>query len=769
MLETHGNVQMHRKHRDNDEIDIRGIIEAVIVNKWLILVITALAMVIGWIYSTTISTMYQSTALIQIENKSQGIGIGGMQGGASNGVSSGLGGVSGGVSSVQVETALIKSHFVLQPIVELLGLNVKVVPHYFPVLSKFFIHFHKSKRLTLPFLGMNRYAWGGEKINVKQLKVPPQFFDSNFRIVAKGNETYELYTAAKKLVLQGKVGEEVESSIIPGVKIWITELDANVGTEFNLIQQSSGGVADGIDSNLMLSDIGSGQGVGTGILNVVLNGTDQQSLPLTLNTIINYDIQRNIDKKNVEIQKTLDFLGQQAPILKNSLEQTEAALSDLKSNYGAGGGVGISTNTGGVGANSGGISFGGNIFLDKLVALDKSIEEIKLKKGELLQSFTEKHPIIISLTRQQKRLEQELLVLEDKLKSLPKTEQKILGLTRDIKVKEQMYMLILGRIQELQITQAGSVSDVRLLTPAASAVELPSKQLTIIAAAALIGFLLSIAIIFTRKALTQGVDDPDYVEDYLGIPTYAVLPYSREQKKLAREVKRNIYGTGPFVLAASKPKDLVIEGLRSLRTMLQFNLQEADSNVISVLGTSPGIGKSFVSVNLAQLFVDAGKSVLLIDADIRKGKMHLYLECKKSLGLAELLNGSSEFDEVKNKIADKFDFVACGESTGPSPVELFLSGKFQEFISNVSELYDVVVIDTPPILAVAEGVIIAQKINSVNVLLIGVGTDDLSGAERTAKILNKNGVKVNGLVFNSVTKSKNSHGYGHYGYYDDEK
>lgn len=768
MSENNGNI--HRKCHGNDDIDIKGIFETVIANKWLILLITVFAIIIGWIYSTTIPTMYESTALVQIENKSQGIGgIGNSELLAASG--------SRMSSTVQVEIALMKSHFVLQPTVELLGLNVKVIPRYFPVLSKFFIHFHKSKKIARPFLDMSRYVWGGEKINVKQFKASPQFFDSNFIIVAKGNGSYELYTAARKLVLQGKVGEDIESTTIPGIRICIDELSANVGAEFDLIQQSAGGVADIINSNLVISDIGAVQGVGTGILNMVLSGPDQQLLPLTLNTIINYDIQRNIDKKNIEIQKTLDFLRQQAPILKDTLERTEAILSDFKGDYVAGGAdinTNINVNNGAAasvnsGFGSGGMSFSRNIFLDKLVALDKTIEEIKLKRGELLQSFTEKHPIIIALNRQQKIIEQELLVLEDKIKTLPKTEQKILGLNRDIRVKEQMYMLILGRIQELQIAQAGNVSDVRLLTPATSATELPSKSLFFVGVTALIGFLLSIIIIFTRKALVRGVEDTDYVEDYLGIPTYAVLPYSREQKKIAREVKRNIRGTGPFILAYSKPKDLVVEGLRSLRTMVQFTLQEAKANVLTVLGTSPGIGKSFVSANLAQLFVDGGKNVLLIDSDIRKGKMHLYFEGKKKPGLAEILSGKMGVDEVKRKVKNRFDFVACGESTGPSPAELFLSDKFQNFIAKSAEIYDIIIVDTPPILAVTEGVVIAQKINSVNLLLVGIGVDDLHGTAYAVRHLNKGGVRVNGLVFNNLTRITSRHGYGSYGYYDDEK
>jgi tyrosine-protein kinase Etk/Wzc len=467
-----------------------------------------------------------------------------------------------------------------------------------------------------------------------------------------------------------------------------------------------------------------------------------------LNTIIAYDIQNNVNKKNLEIQKTLTFLAQQVPILKSNLEQAEITLNAFKAEKR------ISSDLG-----SGG---GRSLALEKMVALDKTLEELKLKKEELLQTFTENYPLVITVNVQQKRIEKELQLLENEVKSLPQDEQKALSVERDIKVRDQLYLLMLNKIQELQIVQAGIVSDVRVLTPATIAAQLPSNQLIILGIGALCGFVLSFVTIFVRKMLTKVIENPDEVESRLGIPAYAFVPYSKEQKKLAQLAKRQVMCSKPLVLAQSKPKDLAIESLRSLRTMLQFTLQDVKTNLITILGTSPSVGKSFVSLNLAQLLVDSGKRVLLIDADLRKGKLHHYFGVPNKPGLAEILIGEVSFDQAKRNLSEKLDLLTGGKAQ-ISPADLFMREQFKQTIATVSGLYDLIVVDTPPVLAVADSTIMLQKINSVNVLLVAIGADSLLGVEHVMRRFNNNGIKINGLIFNNVTQMK--YGYGNYGYY----
>jgi len=730
-------------HKDMDEIDLSEILGTIWTHKVFILLVTFFAVFCAWVYTVIIPQEYEASSLIQIDSKSN----------AASGIKSfdipgEMGGSLSSASSSQIESALIKSRFVIQPAIEFLGLDIQVKPNSFPLLSKFFIHYHKNSKLAKPFWGMNKYVWGGESISVKQFKVPNNFLDQVFTIVAGANDTYQLYFD-HKLVLNGKVGENAESEItskIPEVKILITDLRANGGAEFKIYQQPLGKVLKEISKNLAITDIGGAGSPETGILNVVFRGTNQWLLPKVLNTILAYDIQNNVDKKNLEIQKTLGFLEQQVPILKDSLEQAETALNDFRAT------TGLSNEAAG----------GKNILLDKLVTLDQTLEAIKLKKEDLLQTFTEKHPLIISLNAQQKRLEKELAVLEGEIKNLPKDQQKALSLERDIKVKDQLYSLLLGKIQELQIVQAGIVSDVRVLNAAVAANPLPSKQLVILGIGALIGLILAIIIIFIRKLLTKMIDNPDEVESRLGIPAYAFVPYSKEQKRLTQLTKQHVVSGEHLVLAKMKPRDLAVESLRSLRTMLQFALQDTKTNIVTILGTSPAVGKSFVALNLAQLLVDSGKKVLLIDADLRKGKLHSYFGMPSKLGFAEVLAGEISFEQAKRTLNEKMDLLTCGKAI-ISPADLFIREQFKQTVALVSSLYDLVIIDTPPVLAVTDSMIMLQKITSVNVLLVAIGADTLPGVEHVIKRFSNNGAKISGLVFNNLTRVQ--YGYGNYGYY----
>jgi tyrosine-protein kinase Etk/Wzc len=401
-----------------------------------------------------------------------------------------------------------------------------------------------------------------------------------------------------------------------------------------------------------------------------------------------------------------------------------------------------------------------------MVALEKAITEVKLKKVELLQDFTERHPYVIAINDQQNRLKHELSALEAEVKTLPRTEQKMLSLERDVRVKSELYSLILSKIQQLQIVKEGTISDVRILNLATKATKLPSKAPLIITGGLLFGFILALGIILLRRVFMQRMDDPDYIEERLGVPLYAVIPHSKKQSQIFREIKRGLHKGASTVLATIHTKDLAIEGLRSLRTILLLSLQKSENNVVAILGASPNIGKSFVSTNLAYVLADGGKKVLLIDADLRRGKIHSYVAQNVSPGLTEILAEKTTFEHAKRNLNGKVfmngggvDFLPCGQYPD-NPAELLFGDSIERIVEKVASKYDVVIIDTPPILAAADAIIIA-KCASVNLLLVGSKSESIRELEHTIKRLQKHHIDVQGLIFNSTTLAT---GYGGYGY-----
>lgn len=736
----------------SQELDFGEIIPLIRTNKILLFILMAVSLLISCVYILNTPPQYESTALIQVENRSNGMGN--VLQDISLPFSSGI---ASSASESQIEKALLSSRFILQPTIESLGLNITISPKYFPIFGASHASKHKGTDLSKPFLNFSKYASGGEKLTIRQLVVPNSFFNEKFTLKAGENRGYSLYSPDGDFVLKcsaGKLCESTLSSTIPNVKILVTEIKSRPNVEFIVSSLPMQDVIEKLSDNLTIIDLGMNdvfsdrKKAETGVLSLALQGPDAEKLPMILNTIVYYDIQKNINKKTAESKKTLAFLEKQSSDLKQELDKSETTLSNYKSKQGIGT-----------------IDIANQALLDRIVFLEKSIGESKLRKVELLQTFTEQHPYIIAINEQLLKLANELSILETKISSLPKSEQHKLGLERDVRVKDQLYLILLSKIQQLQVIKEGTISDVRILGLATQATKLPSLNAIMIIGSLIFGFVIGLTGIFIRHLIIRRATNPDYVEEHLGVPFYAMVPYSKSQKILSQDMKRNLPGSGPYVLAEKYHRDLSIESLRGLRTTLQFALQESTNNVISILGATPSIGKSFISLNLAYVLADSGKKVLLIDADMRKGKINTYLGQSHSPGMSELLAQSATLEEATRKLRENLDFIATGKYP-KNPSELLLNEEiYNSLMDKVSSLYDIIVIDTPPALAVTDSIIIAKR-SGINLLLVSCGVEHFKAAEHALKRIQKNDITVNGLIFNNTKIEKHSYGgYGGYGKY----
>lgn len=725
-----------------EEFDFRKIFYKLIDHKWLILAVTSLCFLLGMFYIINLPPKYVSTALIQVDS----------QLGTANNMQQMLGSMSttfspgGQASPADIEIALIRSPFILQSVMEKLHLNVTVHPYHFPYVGDALARHHHEEGVSKPLFGLSQFAWGGEKIELQNFEASNLFEGSHFRLRAEGGNKYSVFTTDGVLLLHGTIGKPItQHDEMTQIKIFVKELKANPGTYFDIALRHGDDVVKQISQNLSIVDLGTKDKTKTGVLQLTYQGNNPAFIPKILDTIIDYAIQRNIEKKSAEASKTLDFLNRQLPNVRKSLENAETDLNEYRATSGT---IDISQEA--------------KIILMQLSAVEQSIADARLKKVEMLQELTPEHPFVIALTRKQSQLHKEVINLESKIKSLPRTDQRALSLERDVKVKDQLYLLLLNKIQQLQVLKAGTLSDIRILNQATTPImPLPTHKLFTLLVFILFGFILSLGLIFLRDLFQHGVSDTELVEDRLGIPTFAIIPYSMKQKQYNREMKRRLDMHRPFVLAQIAPKDIAIEGIRSLRTMLQFTLEQAENNIISVLGPSPGIGKSFLSTNLARILVDSGKRVLLIDCDMRKGKTNQYLGQKKTPGFSELLTGKKQTADVISHVDSRFDFIACGDYP-KHPSEILMTEQLKVLLKQFSQEYDIVIIDTPPVLAVTDGVIIAKQA-ATNLMIIGSGTNHLEELELMVKRVKRNGVEIHGLVFNNNVQTKRE--YGQYNYY----
>jgi tyrosine-protein kinase Etk/Wzc len=240
---------------------------------------------------------------------------------------------------------------------------------------------------------------------------------------------------------------------------------------------------------------------------------------------------------------------------------------------------------------------------------------------------------------------------------------------------------------------------------------------------------------------------------------YSTIPLSEAQQNMARNVADKAKGV--HILAQSAPQDVAVEALRSLRTALQFTMLESHNNRVLITGGTPGVGKSFVSSNFSAVMASAGKRVLLIDADLRKGHLNQYFGVSRENGLSELvLGGLTEEQAIRRSVLPNLDFLPTG-TLPPNPAELVVSGAFVKMLDRLTPQYDVVVIDTAPVLVAADTLSIATHAGTL--LLVARAEQTYIGdLHESARRLAHSGKAATGVLLNALDLTRRH--YGKYGY-----
>jgi tyrosine-protein kinase Etk/Wzc len=232
----------------------------------------------------------------------------------------------------------------------------------------------------------------------------------------------------------------------------------------------------------------------------------------------------------------------------------------------------------------------------------------------------------------------------------------------------------------------------------------------------------------------------------------ATVPRSQSQRKMFSQRSKKVY-----LIAKEDPEDLAVESLRSLRTLIHFSLSKSKNNVILITGPSPEIGKSFLSVNFAVICAQMGKSVILVDADMRRGHLNKYFNVLNKAGLADYLKGNLEFADLCQQTAvNGLHFIPKGNSP-TNHSELLLSPRFPSLVNELSKRYDYVIIDSPPVLAATDAAIIARTAG-MTLLVARYAQSHLREIELSIDRLSQVGTFVEGIIFNDVQSTV---GYGY--------
>ncbi|KRB05964.1 tyrosine protein kinase [Pseudomonas sp. Root68] len=727
------------RDNDQDSIDLLGIFGSLVDQKWLIGALTGAFMATGVAYAVLATPVYLANALVQVEpKKNDMLGF------------SDLNSMLGGQSPSVTEIGIIKSRAVIGKTVDDLRLDIDVTPNTFPVIGGFLARRYRGETefsVAAPRLGLNSYAWGGERLEINRLNLPKELLGKKLTLVAGEQHRFQLFNENDNLLAEGVAGEAFKQDDVEGL---IAQLSANPGTRFEVVRNPRIVTIQSYQDALDISE----QGKESGIIRLALASSDAAEAVKILNKIASLYVQQNVQRTSAEAAQSLEFLQGQLPQVKRDLAKASDALNGYQTR---GKTVNISLETQSV--------------LEQVVSLDTRISELKMQQAEMDRKFTKQHPAYRALMTQIGELTQQQKALEGKAQDLPATQQELLNLTRDVEVASQIYTQLLNKSQELDIVRAGAVGNVRLVDPADVDLTSPvkPKKALIVLIATFLGAFFGVALVLLRKSLSRGLEGPEAIEQ-LGLPVYASIPYSALQQEEDSKKGRARDGADKpaYLLALRNPTDLSIESIRSLRTCLHFAGLDSTNNRIMISGPSPQVGKTFVSSNLAAVMAQSGQRVVLIDADMRKGHLHKTLNTPITNGLSDLLVKRCSIEQAINKVeVDNLHFISRGQ-VPPNPSELLMHVNFRELLAQLSELYDVVIIDTPPLLAVTDAAIVGRDAG-ISLIVTRFGVNPAKEIELTIRRFAQNGIELKGAVFNGVEKRAASYyGNGSYGYYNYE-
>ena len=700
----------------NDEIDVGRLIGTVVEARWWVLGITGLFAAAAIVYCLFATPIYSADALVQIEQN------------AGNSLVQDIGSaLTNKPPASEAEIQLIQSRLVLGKTVDDLNLDIAVTKNTFPVFGA----------------GWDRLMGRqNDTVKVTTFTLPKGMNDQVFTLKVLGPKQYSL-TSDGGFSARGEVGQPLSKD---GVTMLVSAIQAANDSEFTVTKFSTLGMINNLQNNLSVTE----NGKDTGVLSLTYIGEDRDQIRDILNSITRNYLQQNVERKSEEAAKSLEFLNKQLPEVRAKLDVAENKLNTYRQQQ-----------------DSVDLPLEAKSVLDSMVNIDAQLNELTFKEAEISKLYTKAHPAYRTLLEKRKALEDEKAKLNTRVTAMPKTQQEIVRLTRDVESGQQVYMQLLNKQQELRITEASTVGDVRIVDAAITqpGVLKPKKAL-IILGSIILGLILSIVVVLLRSLFNRGIESPQALEEQ-GISVYASIPLSEWQK--ARDTVKTVKGNKRYkqrqLLAVGNPADLAIEAVRSLRTSLHFAMMQAPNNVLMMTGVSPSIGKTFVCANLAAVISQTNKRVLMIDCDMRKGYTHELLGTDNVNGLSDILVGKGNIESCAKKTSiANFDLVPRGQIP-PNPSELLMSERFTQLLDWASKHYDLVLIDTPPILAVTDAAIVGRHAGTT-LMVARYAVNTVKEVQTSLSRFEQNGIQVKGVILNSIFRRAT--GYQDYGYYEYE-
>ena len=363
---------------------------------------------------------------------------------------------------------------------------------------------------------------------------------------------------------------------------------------------------------------------------------------------------------------------------------------------------------------------------------------------------------------------------EQELAHLPQKAIELARLQRQLEVDKNTYILITEKLEETKISEAGQQENVRIIDNAIEPLYpiKPKKKLNLLLGA-LLGLGLGIGLAFVIEYFDNSIKNPEEIER-MGFPILSIIPEISPKEIAQRNGSTN--GKGNFIEEEGKlietrlithfdPKSPISEAYRTLRTNLQFKFKNGhDKMVIMVTSSAPKEGKSTTVANLAITMAQMGSRTLLVDTDLRRPVIHSIFNLQKDKGITNYLMNRLTFEEVlKPSIIDNLFIVTSGPIP-PNPSEILASQEMKRFIQEAKDQFDVILFDSPPVIAVTDAAILSADVDGV-VLVVKAHQTHRDAVRRAKTLLENVSANIFGSLLNGVKIEKTYGTYYYYYYY----
>lgn len=340
---------------------------------------------------------------------------------------------------------------------------------------------------------------------------------------------------------------------------------------------------------------------------------------------------------------------------------------------------------------------------------------------------------------------------ETEVRRLPATERNYVNIERKYKLNNETYTFLLQKLSEAQIAKASNIPDSQVIEEARGGTIVAPQAKRIYAIALLLALVIPAAFIFLRKFFNNKVMSQDEIEAITNIPVIGHVFHNERE-----------FGSRTLVL--DKPNSPASEPYRAIRNKLNLLTKGKDNPVIAVTSTFPKEGKSYNAINIASSFALMRKNAVILDLDLRNSKMSEEFDLKSDVGFVNYIIGKASLEDITfDTKHPRLKLIPAGPIP-PNPAEMLTDDKLYELIEKLKSLYDVIVIDTPPVGFVAD-IFQLHDIIDANMFVVRHKYTHKEGLKTALSEVSKHQLKGVGIIVNNISRGKRNYGFSAgYGY-----